>query len=608
MESENFPKLSLNGEDFSYYNLSVIFNESTSSVIGNLSVNYFNNDPVNLSQIPFHLFLSGMEYQSRKGNIEILNVTTFISPKIALNFSVNEATQLLWVNNLTIEPNQRVFLEIEFRSVIPDGGLDRANSHGSDSSQSRIYKFTSFYPMACVYDEFDGWNIDPYLGSCDPFYHDMAYYNLTIEAPNSTTIAASGELIEKTNKGNTTIYRFDPQFPVREVTFAASRDYIVESNLINGVNISTYFLPKSSYLWAGDAITSAISSLILFNNTFGSYPYSTLNIVEEYTPYLGMEYPTQAYAAEGIDDYTYSLSVKKKILEKTIVHEVAHQWWYNLVGFDQIDWGFMDEGLACWSTDYYAKINYGNWEYFQFTKYFDRVRTYYAEEHLPSKINQSTYDIIDGNFDYGLISYYKTPLVFEEISKTIGQNNFTLGLKTFFEDFRFKIALLSDLQQILEDIVDNSLDWLFHPWFDNDYLPKYIFTKSYFNEVGHVLTIIIEDENEIVNSYPYSQDVKLLVYDSDQSIIYNDVIWINGTSSFQIPLSDKPLKVRLDYDDDVIVQIPSIITTFIEATVTSGGVQFIPGYGINIILICCVLSLVYLTYEVLNKQKKIPKD
>ncbi|MCK4779202.1 MAG: hypothetical protein KAT57_03395, partial [Candidatus Lokiarchaeota archaeon] len=70
------PILSSNGVEFSSYNLSVIFNSSTSSVSGNLTVNYYNNDPVDFEQIPFHLFLSGMQYESRKGDIEILNVTT----------------------------------------------------------------------------------------------------------------------------------------------------------------------------------------------------------------------------------------------------------------------------------------------------------------------------------------------------------------------------------------------------------------------------------------------------------------------------------------------------------------------------------------------------
>ncbi|MFW9880681.1 MAG: hypothetical protein ACFFG0_47040, partial [Candidatus Thorarchaeota archaeon] len=239
------PQFSSNGYQFSQYNISVIFNETTSSVIGNLSVSYYNNDPINITRIPFHLFLSGMRFETRMGHTEILNVSTLSEPKKTLNFSVNEPSQLLWVNlTSNLEPNNRAFFEIEFYSIIPDGGIDRANSHGSDGDQSRIYKFTSFYPMPCVYDIYDKWNTDPYLYVGDPFYHDMAYYNLKIEAPNGMVIAATGELVNQMHKYETIVYQYEAIFPVREVTFAASRWYQVQSDLVNGVNISTYYIPK----------------------------------------------------------------------------------------------------------------------------------------------------------------------------------------------------------------------------------------------------------------------------------------------------------------------------------------------------------------------------
>ncbi|MFX1591456.1 MAG: M1 family metallopeptidase [Promethearchaeota archaeon] len=611
-EYNKIPQISSNGLEFSRYNLSVFFDEYTSSVKGNLSINYYNNDLVNFTRIPFHLFLSGMQYQSRMGFIEILNVTTLSEPKKALNFTIDEAAQLLWVNNLTIEPSQRAFFVIEFYSVIPDGGYDRANSHGSDSTQSRIYKFTSFYPMPCVYDIYDEWNTDPYLSKCDPFYHDMAYYDLEIEAPNGMVITATGDLIEEINKGTTTVYHFKPEFPVREVTFAASKWYIMQSTIINGVNISTYYLPKSSFLWDNDGLISAIKAFNLFNDKFGIYPYSSLNIVEEYASYGGMEYPAQVYISEGIDRLTdyygnpLPTSYKKGYLEKVIVHEIAHQWWYNLVGFDEIDWGFLDEGLTCWSTDYYARHYYHDWTYFQSTAYYSRVRYYYATDHLPSKINQSAYDLIENDLDWVFISYYKSPLIFEKIYRTLGEDNFILGLKTFFEQYKFKIAMLSDLQIVLENVINASLDWFFFPWFDNDYLPKYRFSTCNFDDYEYILTIVIEDQNEAINTYAYSQQVTLRVYNSDGYIIHDEYVWINSTTSFNMSFGIIPAKVRLEYFSDVIVQLSLNSPAYIEVLVQL-DMDLIPGYEISTILIICLFSLVYLATISLKKKGKISK-
>ncbi|GAH33246.1 unnamed protein product, partial [marine sediment metagenome] len=225
-----------------------------------------------------------------------------------------------------------------------------------------------------------------------------------------------------------------------EVTFSASRFFQVQSKISNGVNVSTYFLPNEAYLWDNFALNSAENALILFNNTFGPYPYPTLNIVEEYTYFGGMEYPNQVYISQAIGNLV--------ILEKVIVHEVCHQWWYNLVGNDEVDVGFLDEGLTCWSTDYYGEHYYGDWEYFQFTRYIDEVRLYYAENGLSSKINQTVYECLATGTDYYYVAYHKAPLIFEKLRYNIGFTDFLEGLKLYFERHQFELVLLSDLQQL----------------------------------------------------------------------------------------------------------------------------------------------------------------
>ncbi len=601
-EFEHIPKLSSNGGDYSYYNLSIIFNPSTSSVTGNLTVNFYNNDPHNFTSIPFHLFLSGMRYNIRPGNVEILNVTTLSLPRKALNFSVDEISQLLWVNLTSeLEPNDRAFFKIEFNSIIPDGSyetaFDRANSYGSDAAHDRIYKFACFYPMPCVYDKYDGWNTDPYLWVGDPFYYDMAYYNLFLETPKDFVIAATGDLIEKTDLGTAYLYRFSPVFPVREITFSASKWFIMESTMVKGVNVSTYYLPKSQFLWQTNALNYSVRALTLFNETFGEYSYPTFNTVEEYTDALGMEYPCQVYISEIID-YWYN---PLYWLEEVIVHEASHQWWYNLVGNDEIDWGFLDEGLACWSTNYYGEVFYGDWEYFQYTRYIDRVRTYFTDEGLSSKINASVYDAVHA-YNYYFTGYYKAPLILEKLRRTIGITNFLNGLRLFFTQKVYKIALLSDLQLAMETVYGSSLDWFFFPWFDNLYLPKYNFLEYVFHSNEEIFELTINDLNEPLNDYIYSQQVQLLVYESG-SIVFNSWVWINGTTTFNISTINKPDKIRLEYGDEVLVQLYSADQTYLEKSLLTP-----PGFGYELIIIITLIlisvaSFIYMFYR-LSKIKK----
>ncbi len=603
------PKLAQISGNFSNYNLTVNMDELNSLVEGNLSVDFYNNDNINFTRIPFHIYLSGMDYDIRQGEIVITNVTDINNPNISFPFNVDSPSQIMWVNlSETLEPQERAQFLIQFNATLPDGGIDRANSHGSDGGQTRIYKFTSFYPIPCVYDIEDGWNTDSYLTTGDPFYFDMAYYNLFIEAPNGMIIAATGELAEIIDKGATTWYHFDPIYPVREVTFSASRYFQVESRISNGVNVSTYFLPKDTTLWSIYALNHADDSLILFNNSFGMYPYPTLNVVEEFTHFGGMEYPLQVYITQSIDGWGYPINVERKLLEKFIVHEVCHQWWYNLVGNDEIDVGFLDEGLTCWSTDYYGEYYHGNWEYFQFTQYIDEIRVYYAEEGLRSKINQTVYECLATNTDYYYVAYHKAPLIFETLRKTIGLTDFLDALKLFFERYQFDFVLLSDIQQACEDVVGNSLDWFFFPWFDNFYLPKYTITQNVYYSANQSLVITIEDTNEAFNNYAYSQQVPLYVYSASDSLILNQTVWINGTTELSFTLSTQPYEVTLDYDNYVLVQIAHGLDLSLDSLVQiieDPGQEIIPGYEMTIFLI---FSLTLIGYVINNYRRKNNKN
>ena len=590
--TENPVKSSPLNENFSKYNLTVYVDEINSKVDGNLTVDFYNNDPVNLTMIPFHLYLSGMLYDTRQGSIEITNITDFYNPSTVLNYDVYPDLQIMWVN-LTekLEYQQRVKFLIHFESTLPDGPYDRANSYGSNIDRSRILKFSGFYPIPCVYDNKDKWNTDPYLSIGDPFYFDMAYYKLTVEAPSDMIIAATGQLEQKIYNGATTIYEFNPIFPVREVTFSASRFFQVESKIVHGVNISTFYLPKSDSIWEIDALNYLQKALLLYNDTFGPYIYPTLNVVEEYTFYGGMEYPCQVYASEAIDGYTYPLSVKKQILEKTIAHEACHQWWYNLVGNDEIDYPFLDEGLTCWSTDYYGEHYYGNWEYFQFTRYIDKARTYFADTGLSSRVNLSSYEYLSYN-NWVYACYYKAPLILEKLRQHIGTSIFLNALQQYYEQYKFSQATLSDLQETFETVVGTSLGWFFLPWFNNLYLPKYSFKSHSFNSNANELVFTIEDLNEALNEYTYYQEIPFRIYGKDNQLIDPPTLppslAVNGTTTFNFTLPEQPYRLDLLYNDYVLVQLDAV--SDLKLSLILAG-PFIPGYDIGFFLFITMLTI-----------------
>jgi len=105
------------------------------------------------------------------------------------------------------------------------------------------------------------------VGFGDPFYIDMAFYEFYVNAPDGMIMAATGELIESDSDGESTTYHLDPVLPVREVTFSASRYYQVESANVNGVIVSSFYLPDSQPEWEDDVLEWAGLTLTLLNET-----------------------------------------------------------------------------------------------------------------------------------------------------------------------------------------------------------------------------------------------------------------------------------------------------------------------------------------------------
>ncbi|TXT60128.1 MAG: hypothetical protein BAJALOKI2v1_130010 [Promethearchaeota archaeon] len=592
----NTVKTSISPDKFSTFDLDIEFNEDSASVDGNLTLELYNNDERSFDRIPFHLYLAGMQYIERPGNIEIYSVSQIDSEAVDLSYEITQENQILWVTlDNDLKPDSTVTLDIDFKAFLPDGGIDRANFHGSDENQTKIYKFSHFYPIPAVYDSYDGWNNDSYLSLGDPFYFDMGYYSMDVEIPDDMVIAATGRLVDRILGEDTIVYNFEPLQPVREITFSVSRYFLCESKLVNGVNISTYYLPISRNSWSGNALEYGSNALTLFSKTFGEYPYNSFNVVEEHTQYGGMEYPCQVYITGDYPDY----------LESIIVHETAHQWWYNLVHNDEVDQGFLDEGLVEWSVGYYGEKHYNSWEYFQGSySYLDRVRNYYTNYERASKINQSVYEFSQNDMDYWFVAYRKTPLILQKLRFIVGNETFIKSLGHYFEKYKYSIVFLSDFQASIEEIYGEDLNWFFLPWFNNNYLPKYSFKEVKFDQESSNLTFVVESINQDLNDFEYSQEVPLQIYDSANNIIYDKEIWINGTQKISLSLSESPKEIRLVYNEYVLVQFERNQDPYLSYTM--GAVYGFPIISLIFFLTIIIsLTILFFNSKVNKKESRI---
>ncbi len=99
----------------------------------------------------------------------------------------------------------------------------------------------------------------------------------------------------------------------------------------------------------------------IFTRIYGEYPYRELEIVATPTSAGGVEYP-------GIIAINQTLYVpgeklsgmrSEDLVESVVVHEVAHDWFYNMVGNDQGREPWLDEAMAQYMTWQYFQERYG---------------------------------------------------------------------------------------------------------------------------------------------------------------------------------------------------------------------------------------------------------
>ena len=317
----------------------------------------------------------------------------------------------------------------------------------------------SWYPILAVYDD-QGWHLDAvsYIG--DSVYSDMAYYEVEIELPQDQVLVSTGEIKQTGLEGDQQRYVVETG-PVRDFFLIISARFTSLTAQAGETRINSYFLPENK---AGGqrALEVAIQSLETYNRHFGAYPYTELDVVDAPMQNAsGVEYP--GIVLIGDDLYAENQETGFAV---TVAHEVAHQWWYNLVGNDVFAEPWLDEALASYTSGLYLEAAQGKpglkglMSYYQdrYQRSVDSGSDHPISESLAYFENSASPNV------YGGIVYAKGALFFDAVRQEIGDEAFFAGLQSYFGTYRYQIAAGEDLLATFESAAGRELDELFQTW------------------------------------------------------------------------------------------------------------------------------------------------
>ena len=300
----------------------------------------------------------------------------------------------------------------------------------------RNINLANFYPVLCARGE-SGYLEYIYACNGDPFVNDCADYDVTLTFPENYNIAYSGDGRVTGENGKKTLAMSAEE--VRDVAFVLGENMTCIQASAGNVPVEYWYISDTA---PETTLKAAADSLLYFSERFGDYAYPKYTVVETDFPFGGMEYSGLAMIAA----YLQSSEVPE-----VVAHETAHQWWYSMVGNNQFETPWLDEGLAEYSTALFLGEypEYGT-TYEEFIERSENgYRAFFSVKSQVSGEADTTMNRpltqYSGEYEYRNIAYDKGVILFDRVRSLTGDRAFFAGLKRYFEKYSGKIASPDDL-------------------------------------------------------------------------------------------------------------------------------------------------------------------
>ncbi len=286
--------------------------------------------------------------RARLGDYDLLPGGRFEAPDDA-----NPEDRTVWVARLpaAVPPGGSVEIELDWRARVP-AFFARTGVRGD------YYFLAHWFPALGVF-EAEGWNCHQFHASTE-FFSDYGVYDVAITLPAEFVVGATGRAVatEPREAGSLT-HRFRAE-DVHTFAWTASPEYLeiedrFEADGLPPVDLRLLLQPEHRDQAARHLAATRVA-LESYGRWYGPYPYGHLTVVDPAwgTDAGGMEYPTLFTAGTRVWNPPAGGQP-----EGVTIHEAGHQFWYGIVGNDEIEHAWLDEGINVFSDDRAFAAAYG---------------------------------------------------------------------------------------------------------------------------------------------------------------------------------------------------------------------------------------------------------
>ena len=513
------------------YTMDVTADVVTNRFSGKQKLVYTNNSPDTLSKVFYHLYWNAfqpnsmMDNRSRVlGQQEVMGKADWdgrVRDRI-LNLKPDEIgyQKVKWIKmngiaqtmklhetilevllDKPILPKASVTFDLEFEAQVPV----QIRRSGRDNAEGVRYSMSQWYPKMCEYD-YEGWHPTPYVAR--EFYGVWGDYDVSISIDKKYTVAATGYLQNAGQvghgyeapgtkvlqaSGNTLKWVFTAP-NVHDFVWAADPDYIHISKAVrDGMVLHAFYKISPEHLTAqynslsparkqqyGNSAANFIASykdewetvlekaaqvLPFMDKTFGKYPYRQYSFIQGGDG--GMEYPMATLLKGAGTDVVF--------------HEWMHSWYQMMMGTNESEYAWMDEGFTSYAEDLVSRNFYGRSTLDNYKEAAKRNPgdkrlaedlTFIPEDNGDSYVGYFTLaksgfeepltthaDHFNTNYGYSNAAYAKGAVFMAQLGYVAGAATRDKILLEYYSQWRFKHPNVNDLIQVAEKKSGLKLDW-----------------------------------------------------------------------------------------------------------------------------------------------------
>jgi aminopeptidase N len=391
------------------------FNNITGTTLGDIVLRTFPNS--------HNIYGGNMTIASVQVNEKSVSFEDLLSDhsaiRIALPQPLNNGSSVQLKVDFTLSP------PLDFQSKDAYGIFNR-------SSDGNEITLADWYPILSTWKD-DQWQFSPVLLEGDAVTSDTALYQVTVNVPGNWKVAATGKQIQSGIQNNVVQYRF-VSGPVRDFILVTGPNLASRQDTVDDIVVTQWGEPSTIDGW-DQGLAFAKAALAYYDRTFGAYPYNELDLVAvPMQDASGDEFPGLVL----ILDTEYKSLSQRDFLNVVIAHEIAHQWWYSLVGDDVLNNPWQDEAMATYSSMLYLQSINSPIFTSLLNQYKNQVSSF-DRSHPNQPITQPVSAFQGRGGDYSTVVYKKGALFLDAVRNQIGDLAFFRAIKSYYQQNQYRL-------------------------------------------------------------------------------------------------------------------------------------------------------------------------